>query len=284
MFLSPSLKDINHLKAGLVSGVITSAIIHLFDGHANRFARSVDFISGFKGGLAMFRPGFAASSFFATVHVVMPSVGMYFTVYEYLKNNAFYVEDRHSKPFTQIASWMASAAAAAYVGHMLANPSMLIPARYAVQFGVFESTKEIYRYYGKEKTSAPRHLGFFPIVGTATLGGIAAHSFVYPISQIIKKMKSLEVESAAITQPIAKFQGSAANLAVLDSTTVFRKTFYECGVLSRIKSTLEQITLKQIYAGWLPAMKRFLPPCVVTATSYEFALRYISKRDNIHCC
>jgi len=41
---------------------------------------------------ALFRQGFNFSAFSRTMHVVTPSVGMYFTVYEYMKNNVFVIE------------------------------------------------------------------------------------------------------------------------------------------------------------------------------------------------
>ena len=51
-----------------------------------------DLLSCLLFSVALFRQGFNFAAFSRTLHVVMPSVGMYFTVYEYMKNNVFEVE------------------------------------------------------------------------------------------------------------------------------------------------------------------------------------------------
>lgn len=256
-YVSPEKREINHLKAGLTAGVITAAVTHLYDGHGKRFSNSAGFVSGTKGGIAMFRPGFSPAAFFRTLHTVMPSVGMYFTVFEYSKNRLLHVKDPHERRATQLGAWMASAFAGAFVGHMLAKPTMLIPFRYAVQFGVFEAAKDFARYAGRDPAKdSPRKLGPLAIMTTAALGGVGAHSFIYPLSRIRHRL---------LAQPTVVPTGQG--------------TLETVGFGSRLRSAIAATPPSALYQGWRPALVRFLPPCVITATSYEFALRFICSRD-----
>lgn len=257
----PMARTSNHLKAGLVSGAATAGLVHAFDGHAGRFLRSVGFVNGLKGGMVLFHSNFLSFSFLRTLHTVMPSVGMYFAVYELMKRNAFYVKDPESRPVAQFGAWMASGGVAAAVGHMILKSSPLIPLRYAMQFGVFEWAKQRWAKYDVSPGAPPRELSPLAVMTTAALGGVAAHSVIYPISQLRSALAAApKVELSPI---LAGAFGSPERVQPV-------------GTFSRLQAALGSSGL---YRGYRPALIRFLPPCVLTATTYEFSLRYFGRKD-----
>eukprot|EP01083_Nonionella_stella_P095232 267307_1 len=255
----PMARTSNHLKAGLVAGVATAGLVHAFDGHAGRFLRSVGFVNGLKGGMVMFHSNFLSFSFLRTLHTVMPSVGMYFAVYELMKRNAFFVKDPESRPVAQFGAWMASGAVAAAVGHMIVKPTPLIPLRYAMQFGVFEWAKQRWASYG----DSPRPLGPLAVMTTAAVGGVAAHSVIYPVQQLRGALAA--VPKGLVSPVLAGAFGTPEPPRPV-------------GLFSRVQTALGQSGL---YRGYRPALVRFLPPCVLTATTYEFSLRYFCRNDRI---
>jgi len=157
----------NNLQAGFVAGTVVS----LFNTSA---ASSVRSLSGFSKQLVS----------------CAPSNALYFSSYEYAKQAIGISSD--NSYVENFGKYAVSAGIASSIAHMRNGPCFQTPSRFMVQFGMFETCKDMMvSYSGKE---SQKQLSMFQVCGAASVGAIGACSTAMISDSLVKQMRPSVVQ------------------------------------------------------------------------------------------
>jgi hypothetical protein len=216
-------------------------------------------------------PAFAPSPLYAS----MPAVAAYFTSYELMKQELGLTHslqlasedgDMSQDPRAALlnpratANYFAAASTAGAVSQgvkIALTPGVMslasafattsqISVRMGIQFSVFEQTKNAFALYRHRRVG--EELSAAEVLVAASLGGIVAASVMYPLQHLFP------LQHWTITAPIPP---SAAVPGVPGPSGI--------GAMPRVPTLMA-------------CLGRFLPACVATAVTYEYAYRFIRTR------
>ena len=138
-----------------------------------------------------------------------------------------------------------------------------ISARMGIQFSVFEQTKNAFALYRHRR--AGEDLNAAEVLMGATLGGIVAASVMYPIQHLIP------VQQWAMTAPTPPIV-PASSVPPAGFGPIGGGGGGAAGGGPGVAGALAKPTL-------LACLGRFLPACVATAVTYEYAYRFFRDRN-----
>jgi len=126
-----------------------------------------------------------------------------------------------------------------------------ISARMGIQFSIFEQTKNAFALYRHRRVG--EELNAAEVLVAASLGGVVAASIMYPIQHFIPLQHWALTAPPPMPPPVAHVPGAPLPPGGIGTALPRPPTLLAC-------------------------LGRFLPACVATAVTYEYAFRFIRNR------